>query len=287
VWPAVKRAAGDAPGRESRKPGPLLRAALIAICCLLAAVLVFFVYRPSVPEWTRVLVALMVFTIGTLVLRAAFPDSSQLPAVAAAVLTLLATLPQASGAPPQPATTTRSVRVPWATCPHTEKPIGMQDSGIQLLATPPTRPPAGLGAAHIDNVISPDGSGEIRKQETICLHVTQPPAHGRMLWLMLVLPQPSVHRTHYLYFAVGAFGYPKPGPYPVSISRSCSAVRRGSSYNLMVVSAPAAAQHWMWDNYDARIRSAATDCNSSYDKYREALPPGTYRVSEQVDVTQH
>ena len=170
----------------------------------------------------------------------------------------------------------------WAPCPHSDKPMALIASD-DTIPTPPRNPHGELGLAHIDNVIAPDGSSNVAKQEKVCITITKYPARGRSLWLVLRLHLPIGHPTYQLFYAVGEFGDPAPGRYSVSIDRSCTAMPSGSRHTLAVVSAPLQDSKQLWANYNARIRNK---CRPVGDPQRRTLPSGTFRVSNQGDVIQ-
>jgi hypothetical protein len=172
----------------------------------------------------------------------------------------------------------------WAPCPSSGRPMALL-ADSDAIASPPGLFRGQLGAAHIDNVIAPDGSATVAKREKVCVTITKYPARDRRLWLILRLRLPPGHHpTYQLFYAVGEFDDPVPGRYAVSIDRSCTAEPAGSRHTLLVVSAPGPATKLLWKNYNARIRS---NCNPAFDKYRHVLPPATFRVSNQGDVIQH
>jgi hypothetical protein len=172
----------------------------------------------------------------------------------------------------------------WAPCPSSGRPMALL-ADSDAIASPPARLSGQLGAAHIDNVIAPDGSARVVKREKVCVTITKYPARDRTLWLILRLRlPPGQHPTYQLFYAVGELGDPVPGRYAVSIDRSCTAEPAGSRHTLLIVSAPRPATTLLWKNYNARIRS---NCSPVFDKYRHVLPPGTFKVSNQGDVIQH
>jgi hypothetical protein len=170
----------------------------------------------------------------------------------------------------------------WAPCPHPDKPMALIASD-DTIPTPPRNPREELGLAHIDNVIAPDGSANVAKQEKVCITIIKYPDHGRSLWLVLRLRLPIGHPTYQLFYVVGEFGDPTPGRYSVSIDRSCTAMPSGSHHTLAVVSAPPQDTKQLWANYNARIHNK---CRPVDDPQRHTLPPGTFRVSNQGDVIQ-
>ena len=189
-----------------------------------------------------------------------------------------------SAAAPSPAKTVIKYRT-WASCPNTDMPMALLASGDQIVnPSPPPQLRGQVGSAHIDNVIAPDGSARVGKQERVCVTINQYPSHGRTLWLILRLLQPLKNPTYQLFYAVGELGDPVPGKYSVDVDRSCTAMPSGSRHTLMVVSADTKATGQLWDNYNAR-RNAK--CNPKYDPDRRSLPVGTFVVSNSGDVIQH
>jgi hypothetical protein len=170
----------------------------------------------------------------------------------------------------------------WAPCPRSDKPMALIASD-DTIPTPPKNSGGQLGVAHIDNVIAPDGSANVVKQEKVCITITKYPDRGRTLWLVLRLRLPVGHPTYQLFYAVGELSDPAPGRYSVSIDRSCTAMSSGSRHTLAVVSAPDQATKQLWTNYNDRIRNA---CRPVGDNDRHKLPLGTFRVSNQGDVIQ-
>lgn len=183
---------------------------------------------------------------------------------------------------------TRTVHVPPTRCPDTLKPMALVQTPDPVANGSPVNT-ANLGAAHIDNVIAPDGSTNVKKFETVCLTVQKYPAAGRQLWLILRIREPTANgsKPYDLYFVVSALADPFPGRYSVAVDRSCSALTAGQRHTLFVISAPVRAATGLWNNYNAWLHSLNTDCNNHDDINRHHLPRGYYIVSEQGDVIQH
>ena len=179
------------------------------------------------------------------------------------------------------------VYAPPAKCPDTLNPMALVQTEYPVPNSHPMST-AGLGAAHIDNVIAPDGSMDVRKFETVCLTVHKYPAAGRQLWLILRLREPDENGGFYnLYFVVSALTDPFAGRYGVAVDRSCSSLSKGDRHTLFVISAPASATTGLWNNYNAWLHSLNTDCNTKYDINRHRLAAGYYIASEQGDVIQN
>src|SRR4029077_20291404 len=70
---------------------------------------------------------------------------------------------------------------PPVKCPDTLNPMALVQTEYPVPNSHPMST-AGLGAAHIDNAIAPDGSMDVRRFETVCLTVHKYPAAGRQLW---------------------------------------------------------------------------------------------------------
>jgi hypothetical protein len=185
------------------------------------------------------------------------------------------------------ATVTHIVRVPPAKCPDTLNPMALVQTQHPVANSHPAST-SGLGAAHIDNVIAPDGSANVKKFETVCLTVQKYPAANRQLWLILRLREPSATGDPYdLYFVVGGLADPSPGRYSVAVDRSCTSLSAGQRHTLFVISAPPSADAALWGNYNTWLHSLNTDCNNNDDSNRHRLPNDYYIVSEQGDVIQH
>jgi hypothetical protein len=236
------------------------------------------------PAW-QAAAAGVVALIGTLVLHWAFP--MVIPAVGAAVPVAALFWAQSSATQNPPPPQTPQVTVP-ARCPHTQDPMAL----VQVKDPVPQVHPSsitGLGVAHIDNVIALNGSSRVQKFETVCLTVSQYPTNGRQLWLVLRLKSPN-NKGGYdnLFYVVGALSDPSPGRYySVAVDRHCSSQSAGDRHTLFVMSAPASSAAGLWENYNARLSSLNSDCNTAYDGQRHRLPDDYDIVSEQGDVIQH
>ena len=189
---------------------------------------------------------------------------------------------RASRTPPStPKTFTRTVHVPSAKCPDTLRPMALVQTPYPVANSHPVST-GGLGSAHIDNVIAPDGSANVKKFETVCLTVLKYPAASRQLWLILRIREPAANggNPYDLYFVVSALADPFPGRYSVAVDRSCTALTAGQRHTLFVISAPASAAPGLWHNYNAWLRSLNTNCNNHDDSNRHHLPEGYYIASD-------
>jgi len=261
------------------------RAIAIVICGVLAAALIMTIYAFHAPQGVQATAAVIATGLGGAVLHWAFPGGVAAVAATAAVIALIWGHPQTVQAPAR--TVTRIMHVPPAKCPHTLNPMALVQTEYKVPNSHP-KSTDGLGTAHIDNVIAPDGSETVHKFETVCLTVQSYPAADRRLWLILRLREPGENGSFYdLYFVVSALSDPFPGPYSVAVDRSCSSLSTGDRHTLFVMSAPASAATGLWNNYNAWLHSLNTDCNTSDDINRHRLPMGYYIASEQGDVIQH
>jgi hypothetical protein len=214
--------------------------------------------------------------------------AAAITAVVGAIATLTAALighqQGVNAASPRPTKTSIEYKV-WASCPNTDKPMALIASEDPIVTpNPPSQIRGELGSAHIDNVIAPNGSARVGKQEKVCVTITRYPTSNHTLWLILRLRLPLKNPTYQLFYAVGEFSDPASGKYSVNIDRSCTAMPQGSRHTLVVVSADVMATRRLWDNYNARIYSK---CNPAYDPRRHALPKGAFIVSNSGDVIQN
>jgi hypothetical protein len=257
----------------------------IVICCILAAVLIMTIYVFHAPQVVQATVAAIAAGLGASVLQWAFPGGVTAVAATVAVVGLIWGHPQAVQEPTH--TATRTVHVPPAKCPQTLSPMALVQTENPVVNSHP-KSTNGLGGAHIDNVIALDGSVNVQKYETVCFTVFKYPAAGRQLWLILRLREPDDNGKFYdLFYVVGGLADPSPGRYSVAVDRSCTSQYKGDRHTLFVMSTPASATGELWANYNARLNSQNTDCNTKYDGQRHSLPNGYYIASEQGDVIQH
>ena len=271
--------------------------AAVAICCVLAAALIMTIYVLRSPQVVQAAVAVAAAGLGAFVLYRVFPAgvTALATAIAAtvAVVGLILLPPQTvvriiQGPIPIPGLPDpKVVYAPPVKCPGTLNPMALVQTEYPVPKSHPMST-VGLGAAHIDNVIAPDGLANVRKFETVCLTVQEYPAADRQLWLILRLREPGQNGSFYdLYFVVSALTDPFPGRYSIAVDRSCSSLSKGDRHTLFVISAPAGATAGLWNNYNAWLHSLNTDCNTKYDINRHRLPDGYYIASEQGDVIQN
>jgi hypothetical protein len=266
-------ATGGAPASGKKK------IAALGVYLVLVAGLILVVNVLNAPAGWQAIAAAVVVLIGTLVLHWAFP--TVIPAVGAAVT--VAALFAAHSVTTQTPQLTAPAR-----CPHTLEPMALVQNNDPVPQGHPGTT-IGLGAAHIDNVIALDGSATVSKYETVCLTVTKPSTAGRQLWLILRLREHGDNGTFYnLFYVVGALSNPAPVRYfSVPVDRHCSSQSTGDRHTLFVMSAPASAAARLWTNYNARLNSLNSVCNTVYDGQRQRLPDGYFIASEQGDVIQH
>jgi hypothetical protein len=269
----------------------------IVICCILAAALITTIYVFHAPQVVQAAVAVVAAGLGAFVLYRAFPAG--VTAIATAIAATVAVVGLIL-LPPQTVvrivqwpipivprlTNPKIVYAPPVKCPNTLNPMALVQTEYQVPNSHPIST-GGLGTAHIDNVIAPDGSANVRKFETVCLTVKKYPAADRQLWLILRLREPGENGTFYnLYFVVSALSDPFAGRYSVAVDRSCSSLSKCDRHTLFVISAPTGAATGLWQNYNAWLHSLNTDCNTKADIDRHRLPSGYHIVSEQGDVIQ-
>lgn len=269
------------------------KVAALTACGLVAAGLIVVIYVFHAPSGVQSAAAIIAAALGATVLQRAFPGA--LSALAATVAVVALVLPHSAQSQVkieprvkvEPIVQTRTVQAPPANCPHTQNPIGQVRTDYPVENSHPAST-SGLGAAHIDNVIAPDGSPDIKKYETVCITVQRYPTGDRQLWLMLRLREPAGGNRFYdLFYVVGALPDPLPGRYPIAIDRSCSALTTGDRHTLFVISAPASDNAVLWADYSARLDEIDNGaCNSNVNGTLSSPPTDYYIASEQVDVIQ-
>lgn len=273
----VKPTPGTTPGGTSVSKQKKAVALVIYLILIAGLIIVIDVLHAS--PGLQATGAVAAAGVGTLVLNWAFPTWINAVGAAVAVVGLVAA---------HSLTTQASQLAAPARCPHTLAPMALVQADHPVANSHPSTT-IGRGAAHIDNVIAPDGSANVSKFETVCLTVSRYPAAGRQLWLILRLRERGANGTFYdLFYVVGALSDPYPGRYySVAVDRHCSSQSTGDRHTLFVISAPASAAAGLWANYNARLSSLNSDCNTAYDGQRHSLPRGYYIASEQGDVIQH
>jgi hypothetical protein len=259
-------------------PEPVARykqaVALVTYLILIAGLIIVIDVLHAAAGW-QATAAVAVAGAGALILHWAFPGGINAVSAAVAVAGLIAAHSLLAQSSPLTAP---------ARCPHTQEPealVGVHDP------VPQGHPSSMI--AHIDNVIALDGSANVQKFETVCLTVSDSPAAGRQLWLIQRLRLQDDNGAYYdLFYVLGAL--PDPSPvrhYGVAVDGHCDSQTTGDRYTLFVISAPASAAAGLWANYNARLNSLDTDCNTAYDENRQTLPPGYSIVSEEGDVVLH
>ena len=223
-------------------------------------------------------IIIVLISLSALSLYKSSAGNAQIVSAAAAVVVLAMALAQLQKSPPSHSG--QILVEKWAACPRDRNP-----TAGRAPKDPEPSPgfPVSYGRAHIDSVIAPNGSAEVRAQELVCISMTAIPSPNRILWLVSrIEPTPVPPQKPYkLFFAIAQIGNPKLGTYSVRYMRGCSSSPAGSVHTLMTVSADPLQNRKLWKDYDAN-HTGNCDTGNRYDQYRHRLIGAI--VSNQLDV---